>query len=376
MKNRNLIIVVVLVALAGGMFYAVKRPTGEAATTLLASLNIPLTGPISFPTKSFQEAALFAMEDLSRTINPLPFELQWNDNTAKPATAATLAQQQSQSTAALFYIGYGAELEASVPVLEGSGKPIFAFSFQASATKHPLVYRNIVSYKSEAPVFVEYAKKRKAQKIAAIYHDLPDTNEQFKQLVFPQLIASGIAESNILVFAHSLDRPDFRSLAAKVKAAAPDLIYISGFQNNLVPMIEALRVNGLIGDGNVIGTFAVLDLLSITSKESLNGIAVAIPSFMLTPSSRAQEFQRKFEERFKRRASFNEFCGYDFILIMNDLAVRLGPNPTAQEVQAAVAATDFEGVSGRIHFDSEGDAIYPTGVAVFDNGLLRTVITP
>lgn len=372
MKNKKAIIVSAIVALiaAAGVTYLVKQQRGgENEQLLTASMNVPLTGPIALPTKSFQEAALFALSDIGNQAEPPAFKMDWNDNAAKPSSAVTIAQQRS-ANADLFYIGYGAELDATMPVIEDLGKPVFAFSFQASASKHPLVFRNIVSYKNEAPVFVEYVKTRNAKKVAAIFHDLPDTNEQFRQLVVPELLKHGLSESDISLFAHPLGGADFRNISAKVKAASPDLVMISGFQSNLVPLIEALRTEGLVGKGNVIGTFAVLDLAQIVSKEALEGIAVATPSFMLRPSAKAMDFQKRFREKFKREASFNEFCGYDFVVIMNDLADRLPVNPSPEQTVKSLKETDIEGVSGRITFDEQGDVLYQTEVGIFQQGKL------
>jgi ABC-type branched-subunit amino acid transport system substrate-binding protein len=370
---------VVVIAIIAVLAVAIFLNKGGAPTTggkLTASLNMPLTGPISLPTKSFQEAALLALDDLKGQSDGQGIALDWHDNTAKPAAAATLAQQQLGTKASLFYIGFSAELEAARPILAELKKPIFAFAFQASVTKSPLTFRNIVSYKNEAPAFVQYAKSRGAKKIASIYHDLPDTNEEFRQLVVPELVKGGLKQEDLPQFAHPLMGADFRSIAEKVKAFGPDLIVISGFQSNLVPLLEALRTTGLVQDGNVIGTFAVIDLLPITSAELLEGVAVAVPTFMLKPSAKAADFQTRFAAKHHRPASFNEFSGYDFVLLLNDLAHRLPPAPTPEQTVEAIRATNLEGVSGNLKFDAEGDIAYQTEVGIFKKGKLTPLAAP
>jgi branched-chain amino acid transport system substrate-binding protein len=370
--RRFWIIGVAAILVVIAIFLLVK-PSGQPSQ-LTASINVPLTGPISLPTKSFQEAALFAVDDLKADGTAVKFALKWEDNQAKPSLAVTLAQQQRGNPADVFYVGYGSELEAALPVLEEAARPIFAFSFLASATDHPLVFRNIVSYKIEAPVFVEYARQRGAKKVVAIFHDLPDAHEQFKQLVVPGLKEIGIAESDVTLFPYPLGDPDFRTIATKAKQGNPDLVIISGFQQNLVPLVKALKTTGLAtNDGNTIATFSLLDLRAITSDEVLEGIAAAIPEFMLSPSPRAIEFQNRFQAKFNRPASFNEFSAYDFVLLMADLSARLPADSSAHQVVQAVKSTDIDGVSGRLRFDEEGDILYPTRAAIYRDGKLVPV---
>lgn len=371
MTNKRFVLVVaavaIVAAIALGVFF---QPSRSGQHPLTAGINMPLSGDFAFPSKSFQEAVNLAIDDLKARDAEVRFGFAWNDNQSRPATAATLAQPQYAAAADLFYVGYGAELEAAMPVLQESQKPVFAFAFQASVTKHPLVFRNIVSYKNEASVFVEHARRRGAKKIAAIFHDLPDAHEQFSQLVLPGLLAAGIAKESVEFFPYPVGNPDFRTLAAKVKTTSPDLIMVSGFQANLVPLVEALQTAQMVRDGNVIGTFSILDLLTLTDGQTIEGVAAAMPTFMLRPSPMAVDFQNRFSAKFGRPASFNEFCGYDFVLILNSLVERLPQNPTPAQVVEAVQKTDIEGVSGRLRFDDEGDIIYPTEVAIFRNGKL------
>lgn len=220
MNKRRILIIATLVALvvaAIPLFQIIKQ--GSFSSTphpFSVSLNLPLTGPIALAGKSFQDAAMLALDDLKKEPTSKPVAFDWNDNTGTPAMAATIAQRQVLSGASVYFVGYGPAVLAVLPILSPTGKPIFAFSFMASMTKNPLIYRNLISYKTEYPLFVEYAKKRQARKIAIIFMDQPEAHEEFEQLVVPELVRSGWKESDFALFPYALTETDFRTVAAKV----------------------------------------------------------------------------------------------------------------------------------------------------------------
>jgi branched-chain amino acid transport system substrate-binding protein len=374
MNKRNLLIITALVIVVAAAFFIFKKaPITDGPgqkTPLTVSLNMPLTGPIALAGKSFQEAALMAIDDLKQDAGAKPFTFDWNDNTGTPATAATIANRQASSNASIYFVGYGPSVLAVRPVLAASGKPIFAFSFQASMTKDPLIYRNLISYKIEYPLYVEYAKRRQAKKIAVIFMDQPEAHEQFKQLFIPEMVRNGWKEADFALFPYALSETDFRTIAAKVAQFSPDLIIMNGYQSTVAPIVLALQSAKLVRDGNVMGTFDLIDVARLTGNEAVEGMAVASPTYLVSPSPKAADFQRRFQERYGRPPSYNDFSGYDFALIVSDVAKRLPDNPTPQQIADVLQKTDIEGVSGRITFDADGDASPPVETAVLRSGRL------
>jgi branched-chain amino acid transport system substrate-binding protein len=378
MNKRTLLIIIALVAVVAAAFgiYKYRGGTGESRTPITVSVSLPLTGPIANSGKLFQDAVTLAQEDLKKGTPPQSVAFEWNDNAGAPAQAATVAQRQASSDASLFFVGYTAETLAVQPVLSGTGKPIFAFSFLATITKDPLIYRNSISYKLEYPILVEYAKKRQAKKIAVIFVDLPESHEEFKQFVIPELVRSGWSETDISLFPYAITESDFRTVVTKVAQTSPDLIMINGFASSLAPLIQALRSYGLVKDGNVIGDFNTVDVPRLSSNEAVEGIAAAAPSYLVRPSQKAADFQARYQARFGRPPSYSGFTGYDMALIAADLARRLPERPTPQQINEELKKTDIEGVTGRITFDAEGDVLTLAEPIIFRGGKLTPVRTP
>lgn len=379
MNKRNIIIAALaVIAIAAFSFFRLSKSktdlTGQAP--FITSINMPLTGFIANSGKLFQDAVSLAADDLKDQPGKRRVAFEWNDNAGTPAKAATVAQLQSASAASIYYIGYSAETLAAQPILASTGKPVFSYSFLASITKDPNIYRNTISYKTEYPAFVEYAKLRAAKKISVIFVDLPESHEEFKQLVIPNLVKSGWSESSFSLFPYAITENDFRTIAAKVAKDTPDLVMINGFQSSLAPIVSALRSADLVKDGNVISVVDLVDVPRLIGNEAVEGIAVAVPAFLLNPSNKAKEFQSRYQARYNRAPTYSDFGGYDFALIAHDLAQRLPDNPTTDQLSRAIRETNFEGVSGNIRFDSDGDVVIPVHPAIFRSGKLTAVKVP
>jgi ABC-type branched-subunit amino acid transport system substrate-binding protein len=337
MKRKLMIVVGVTAIVAAIVVVAFLKDRGIERSTpdIVVDANFPLSGPIALAGKSFQEAAMLALEDIKAKGGPY-IAFDWSDNSGSPAEAASVASRQVEGYETMFLVGYGPSVLASKAALEPEQEPIFAFSFMASITKDPLVYRSLINYKVEYPLFLEYAKRLKAKKIAIIHMDQPEAHEQFKQLLIPALVENGWMESDLQLYPYALSETEFRSVATKISNELPDLIIVNGYRDTIAPVIQALHNAKLVKDGNVIGTFDLLDVPDLIGADLVEGMAVACPTYLLKPSDKTIEFQRRFFERYGRKPSYNDFAGYDFVLILADLAGRLPPNPSAKQVREAI----------------------------------------
>jgi branched-chain amino acid transport system substrate-binding protein len=129
----------------------------------------------------------------------------------------------------------------------------------------------------------------------------------------------------------------------------------------------------MVKDGNVIGTFDLIDVPRLIGNAAVEGIAVAAPEFLVRPGPRASAFAERYRRRFGRDPSYADFTGYDFGLIARDMAQRVPATATPAELIAALRSTRIEGVSGRIAFDAEGDASPRVVPAVFRSGKLVAI---
>jgi branched-chain amino acid transport system substrate-binding protein len=375
--NTKIVLAVLVCAVVAASVVAYRyRIHQPAASPFTVSVNIPLTGPIANSGKLFQDAVSLAIDDTWPGAGTSPLRFDWNDNRGIPAVAATIAQRQASSKASMFYVGYSTETIASEPTLAATGKPTFTFSFLASITQSPLIFRNSLNYKIELPLLISYVKERKAKRVAVIHLDLPEAQELFSQMMIPELVKSGWQRDSIALFPYAVTESDFRTIAAKVASSSADLIILNGFQSTLAPLVQSLQAANLVQDGNVFATFDMIDVPRLIGAEAVEGIRVATPTYLTRPSAKTSQFVERYRSRFQRMPTYSDYTGYDTVLIANDLLKRLPAAFTPEQLIKAIAATSIEGVSGHIKFDADGDASPAVEIAVFRNGKLVPMERP
>lgn len=368
MNKKVTILLASIAAFVIVCFFALRQFDGSSDDSFRVAVNIPLTGPIANSGALFRDSAQMAIDELSKSGLLRDVEMDWYDNSGSPTTTASLAQRSLLTSPALHFIGY--DTRAALPALDGDLTPVFSFSFLPTITNDPKVFRNSISYKLEYPVMLKFIKQKSPKKLAAVFLDIPESQEEFQSFVVPELKSAGWSDDNFLLIPYSVMETDFRSIAAKIKAFGPDLVVLNGFQITLAPLVEALHAQDLVAEGNILATFDLNDVPALLDPQLLDGIAFTIPDYLLSPSGKTAEFMKRYETRFGRKATYSDFTGYDFVLIANEIANATKGNVSPQTVSKAIQGMQIEGVSGVITFDAEGDAKIPITIGVFRDGMV------
>lgn len=164
----------------------------------------------------------------------------------------------------------------------------------------------------------------------------------------------------VLGFVGTEEKSNFASLILQIQAARPQLIYFGGIYDQIGPFAKQLRERGITtpimgGDGLDSGEY-----------ERLAGTAAARNTYFTTVAGpvsqfpRAAQFVNTFRTKFNKAAEGFAIYSYDSANVLIraiESSIRANSNrkPTRQAVAAAVRQVDFEGLTGRIRFDSKGD---------------------
>src|SRR5262249_29633172 len=142
--------------------------------------NLPLSGPLATYGVDVREGASLALEDNaaegdSRAAEP-NYVVGWQDNAGDLKTAVSILQQHLLSAPALYISGVKPQTMAIKGEVASAGLPHFVWIFDAVINEGSSnTFRTWVSYKIEPAVYLEYARKRKAKRIAITYVQLPHT---------------------------------------------------------------------------------------------------------------------------------------------------------------------------------------------------------
>jgi branched-chain amino acid transport system substrate-binding protein len=346
-------------------------------TTIRIAANLPMSGTLAIYGQSIKDGALLAVDDLKRTDPTGPkFQIDWQDNAGDPKKAVSIFQRQMMSEYDIYWSGVKPQTLAIKDQIDAKGMPHFVWTFDAKLNdKREGIkgiknsFRTWVNFKIEPPVLFNYAKAHKAKKIAIVYVQLPNTEEEYQHLLIPQLKAAGI--TNLLVETYDANVPDYKAIAVKVRDFNPDLLMLSGFQENYVGLLRALRPLGLVKNGDTICSYDLLDAAKLLGKDELEGVPVVAPMFV-TRQDRPRI--KGWSERFHRRTNswplYTNAFAYDAINIIYDASRRMMLPASSEQWVRALQATKLDGVTGPLVFDEDGSLITPIEVGVFKDGVV------
>jgi branched-chain amino acid transport system substrate-binding protein len=361
--------ILAVVALIVGISLNTQPLWGQTKEVRIA-VNLPLSGDLATYGASVREGATMALEDLGKDGTASKLRFDWQDNAGDPKTTVTVFQKQYLEPPDMYVSGVKPQTMAIIDRVTAKGTPHFVWIFDIAINRNSKNnFRTWVSFKLEAPVFLEYAGKQKPKRVAITYVQLPHTTEEYNDVVVPGLRKQGITE--IYVEPYDLSRSEFKDLAVKINEFKPDLIIMNGFQAQLVALVRAMRPLGLIKNGNTIGAYDMLDAAKVLGPDEVEGIRVVAPVFTTRPSrDEVKRWRERFEAKYGKAPLYTHAYGYDMVIIMNDAAKRVQHPATPEQWIGALRSTDLKGITGPLKFDEGGDLLTPVEVGLYRNGKL------
>ena len=146
---------------------------------------------------------------------------------------------------------------------------------------------------------------------------------------------------------------DFNAILTKIRARQPDVIVYGGMDDTAGPMAKQIRQLGikvplLAGDGTCSPEFIKLagDGADILTCSRAGEAVEKLP--------KGAQFMAKYKAKFGTDVQIYAPYAYDAVYVIVDAIRRAGSLDRAA-VAAAVAKTDYDGLTGHISFDSKGD---------------------
>jgi branched-chain amino acid transport system substrate-binding protein len=214
----------------------------------------------------------------------------------------------------------------------------------------------------EGVVTAEYIKKSKSPARLAIFYINSDYGKGLDLVISKQLTGSQVQ----IVQTETFDKEarDFRSQVAKIKDASPTLIYSVGYAAQTGPAARQLREAGV--EAPIVGTVAMEDPEFIKlAGPAAEGVVYPFPS--PPPGAVVEQFKSAFRKAYGKDPGLLHDCGYDAANLVIK-AMREG-GTSGNEIRAKLAAVkDFQGASGIISFDANGDVSKPMQMKVIQGG--------
>jgi branched-chain amino acid transport system substrate-binding protein len=317
----------------------------------------PLTGPQAHLGKDNDNGARLAIDEINAghpTLGgkPVVFELMSEDDGADPKTATTVAQRLVDEgvVGVIGHLNSGATIPAS-KVYADAGIP--QVSPSATAVKYTTqgfktAYRVMTNDAQQGKVLGVYAAKL-GKKIAII-----DDRTAYGQGLADEVEkAAKAAGEDVVAREYTTDHAnDFMAILTSIKSKSPDVVFFGGMDPQAAPLVKQMRQLGmkaqfLGADGSETPKFVQL------AGPDAEGSIASMPGLPLESMPGGVTFKQKFEAKYGQIQNYAPYA-YDAARVMVDAMKRANSAEPAKYL-AELPKTDFQGVTGHIRFDAQGD---------------------
>ncbi|MFK3725805.1 branched-chain amino acid ABC transporter substrate-binding protein [Pseudomonas monteilii] len=332
---------------------------------VLIGLAGPLTGPSARIGKDLENGAQLAI-DAANARHPkiggeaVTYKLVSEDDQSDPKTAVSVAQRlvDADVVGVVGHWNTGTSIPAArvyhdagiaqvAPVATGH-----AYTQQGFDTS----FRIMGHDDDGGQVAGRYALDTlKARRIAVI-----DDRTAFGQGLADQFVKSVEAGGSTVIAREYVDdkTADFSAVLTSIRAKNPDLVFFGGVDAQAAPLARRMKQLGIKATLMGAGGFVSQTFLSLAQKEG-EGVIALEPGLAVEQMPGGQAFARQYQERFHAPIELHAPFAYDGVGVLI-AALEKADSTDPERYLPVLRASQFQGVTGLISFDTEGNLKNPT----------------
>nr|WP_055602885.1 branched-chain amino acid ABC transporter substrate-binding protein [Streptomyces aureus] len=368
---------------------------GNPSVTVVIGVDAPLSGGLSSMGLGIKNSADLAARTAneSRHVPGVRFEIKPLDDAADPSKGASNAARFVADEKVLGVVGplNSAVARTLVPSLAradmvnvspANTDPTLTLGPDWSAghrsRPHSTYFRTIATDVDQGPFGARYLYEAKKTKLYVI----DDTSAHGTALT-AGLTAEFTRLGGTVVGTEQVDPAEraFAGLAVRVRSSGADAVYFGGYYDTAAPLSQQLKQAGV--NVPLMGGDGIFDQQYLTENPQAEGDLATQIGVPAEASETGQEFLDRY-----RKANYPEPPGWygpyahdatwALIEAVKNLVTANGgtlPDNARAKLSQAVSGVAFEGVTGRVAFDSYGDTVNRRlTVYAVDNGSWK--ITP
>ncbi|MCX6372006.1 MAG: ABC transporter substrate-binding protein [Actinobacteria bacterium] len=350
--------------------------TTAASTPFKVGVAGPMTGDYATYGKSHKEGAEIALEELNAAggVNGGQVSLEIGDDLGDPKQAVLVAQKYIDDAELIVVDGHqfsGATIAAGAKY-ETAGLPMIS----PSATNPDItdlgafIWRICMTDAVQGEGLANYSVMTlNKQKIAIMYD-----NSDYGRGLADAYEAAVKAASGAIVGKeqYATGDTDFKAQLTKLKGAGPDLLFLSGYYPEGSKIAQQARELGM--DVQMLGS----DGYASDELPKLGGAAVEgmlVSTFF--DYTKEDPAVKKFVDAYKAKyggANPDWFAAnsYDVVMLAAQAAKNAGKNERTAINDALGSIGTYQGISGPVTFDANGDVIKPLQIVIVQDGALAT----
>ncbi|MBN2232026.1 MAG: ABC transporter substrate-binding protein [Deltaproteobacteria bacterium] len=348
-------------------------PAAAKDNTIRIGFNIPLTGEIP----KVGEASKFAAEMLKREINGAgglqvgdqryPLEFIYEDNESKAESAVAVAQKLIDRNKVLAIIGPNSSKQA-VPAGEicdiNETPMISPWSTNPDTTRdRPWVFRAAFLDPFQGPVAVDFAMAQFGAKTAAVLYALANDYSKGLAEIFRDDFETKNGSGTVLAFESYGDKDqDFSAQLTRIIAAKPDFIFLPNNYNEVALAVKQAHDLGWKGPfmgSDAWGSAELMNLCGDDCKGHYFSTHYA--------AAGATGATREFIDRYRKTYGYvpDDVAALTWDAVRLVLAAIQNHGSLTGKVRndrtairdALAGIPEFDGVTGKMRFNDQGDPI-------------------
>ena len=355
MNKKMLVVLGVLVAVAVGILWWHNRPS---ANEIQIGTILGLTGKNSAYGKAMQKGFDFASEEINSGGGVLGKELHLEpeDSQFDPGKAVSAYQSLTSAKGISLIVGIAGSKSALAVCAVAKNDNTVILDPLGSAPKlswarSPGYFRIMASDAFAGQYNVAWAISEGMKRPAIIYEE-DDWGASYRDAVLHYLGERGY--SSIPSYGVTEGTRDFKTQVQKLRSNQPDAIFLLIYAGEGAAFMRDLRQLGLnavvYGSDNISSSE-----FTTAGAEAIQAVRVAMP----TPSggSKFSAFAERYKRRYGEAPDANVLKSYDAMSLMARAIAQNGLDPQRIRAFFRSPAFTYEGVSGHIRFDANGDLV-------------------
>lgn len=205
------------------------------------------------------------------------------------------------------------------------------------------VFRSVPSDIYQASKIVNYLNGNlKPKTVTGLYRNDP------YGIGIKSIVEKGVSANVVASELYDPSSSDFRTHLTKIKQANPDVLVIAGAKNNYPTLLKQIKELDISATILTSETFYDEEVLEKTGKDNVEGIYTLFPEDPIDYVN----FKQKYNQIYGEDPSPYSIYAYDGAI---SIIKSLKNSDNVDEVRVNLLGLSFNGASGKVGFDSEGD---------------------
>jgi branched-chain amino acid transport system substrate-binding protein len=357
------VLAIALVALAVALF---RRESTRAQNTIQFGAILPLSGNDAYWGKNLRNGMDLACDEINERGGVLgkPLRIVYEDSQSNPRVGTAAAEKLISADHVQCIAGdvISTVVLAVAPIVERNRVVLLCFGESDEiTTAGDYIFRNWNSASSDAEITGAFAAKKSKRVI--VIHQNDAFGISASRLFRAQVVANNAEVVGELSF--DKNQTDFKPLLAGIRDKDYDGVYIACYHPQALLFLRQykeldLRPTFFFG----VSSWEERSLIDFAKAAFPGRVAYGYPRPPSESSPAVQHFRKAYERRFGEAPQILCDNGYDAVHMLAVAIERAGAYDGEKVKEELYKLKDYDGASGVMTFDKNGDVHKPFGLKV------------